>query len=227
VSDLDPLADDLLGIYTQSGREVTYVTDGGETRPYWPNRYLQALKRAMAAGEGGLVDFVVRLVEQPEPSRGFHYLHDAGRLDISVEALVADPTRTYHHRFPASAVKAAKARLREYGYAAVDDAPVTSSETSVAQPAGKAETLVAVPITTSWGSTLKLGGREMTLTGQSWYIVAIGGLRPEQVTRLNGAILDRCANHASPQIGGNHVLEALLETGLYQRTWPGVASPGS
>jgi hypothetical protein len=80
VPNLDALSEDLIDIYARSGCEVTYVTDDGETRPYWPNRYLQALRRAMAAGESASVEFVVRLVEQPEPSRGFHYLCDAGSL---------------------------------------------------------------------------------------------------------------------------------------------------
>ena len=36
----------LFAIYFRAGREVKYVTESGERRSYWANRYMQALKRA-------------------------------------------------------------------------------------------------------------------------------------------------------------------------------------
>jgi hypothetical protein len=227
VSDLDTLADDLLGIYARSGREVTYVSDRGETRPYWPNRFLQALKRAIAEGDSAVLDFTVRLVAQPEPSRGFEYLRLAGRLDISVEALVADPSRPYHHRFPPAAVSAARARLSEHGYAVREHESASQSRSPSTAPTGSepAVRAAATPVNASWGATLKLGDRMMTLTGHWWYLMAIAGLRPDQVAELNEAVLNVCGRHNAPLIGGNHVLEALLETELYQRIWPGAEAP--
>jgi hypothetical protein len=114
------LADDLFAIYSRAGREVTYVTESGERRPYWANRYMQALKRAVDAAANGderaILDFVERLVTQPEPSRGFFYLQAANRLDLSVEAHVADASRPYHGLFSAEAIDFARNRLAEYGY---------------------------------------------------------------------------------------------------------------
>jgi hypothetical protein len=65
----------------------------------------------------------------------------------------------------------------------------------------------------------QIGGRTSTLTAWFWYSTAIQGLRPDQIDQLDQAILRICPDHA--RVGGNHVLEALNETGLYQRTWPG------
>jgi hypothetical protein len=120
------LADDLFAIYSRAGREVTYVTESGDRRPYWANRYMQALKRAVdeeANGtESAVIDFVERLVMQPEPSRGFFYLQAAKRLDLTVEAHVIDALRPYHSLFSAQAVDASRKRLADYGYERKDAA---------------------------------------------------------------------------------------------------------
>jgi hypothetical protein len=114
------LTDDLFAIYSRAGREVTYVTESGERRPYWANRYMQALKRAVDAEKNGderaILYFVERLVTQSEPSRGFHYLHAANRLDLSVEAYVADASRPYYGLLSAEAIATSRRRLAEYGY---------------------------------------------------------------------------------------------------------------
>jgi hypothetical protein len=112
--ELDLLVDALYALYTRTGKEVTHVTASGETRPYWANRYRQALKRAVDGGT--VVEFVQRLVMQDEPSPGFVYLDAANRLDLSVEALVADESRSYHELFSDAAVAAARERLRTFGY---------------------------------------------------------------------------------------------------------------
>jgi hypothetical protein len=122
------LTDDLFAIYSRAGREVTYVTERGETRPYWANRYMQALKRAVDEQARGraraILEFAERLVEQPEPSRGFHYLHAAGRLDLTVEAHVIDASRPYHSLFSPGAVEISRDRLAEYGFPVNGSAPV-------------------------------------------------------------------------------------------------------
>lgn len=110
----DVLTEDLFNIYATAGREVTYTTDRGEERPYWANRYRQALQRAVEADE--VVEFVERLVMQGEPSRGFFYLKDAGRLDLTVEALVVDESKPYHSMFSREAINAAREQLDEHGF---------------------------------------------------------------------------------------------------------------
>jgi hypothetical protein len=121
---------DLFDIYLTAGREVKYLTEGDERRPYWPNKYRQALQRAINAHE--VPFFVSMLMEGPEPSRGFLYLKDAGRLDLSVEALVADASRPYHSMFSKEAVSAARARLAEHA------APQTSHSAAHDPAAGVA-----------------------------------------------------------------------------------------
>lgn len=111
VSDYASLTKALFAIYAIAGREVYYVTDKGETRPYWANRFRQALQRAVEQDD--VVGFVERLVQQPDPSRGFGYLNLAGRLDLSVEAVV---TEQYPQLFSSEVVKAARERLRDHGY---------------------------------------------------------------------------------------------------------------
>jgi len=201
------LIDALFGIYSRAGAEVTYVTDRGERRPYWANRYLQALKRAVAEGDEAVLAFVERLVQQPEPSRGFFYLKDAGRLDLSVEALVVDPTREFHKLFSAETVAVAQTRLREHGWT-----PPAYTDNSAIEPSTDAQGSMV---------TLLGGKKKLTTTATWWYLMAISGLRPDQVQILDAAIEKRSAANKATVIGGNHVLEALLETGLYQRIWPG------
>ena len=116
MSDIDALTNDLLDIHRLCGLEVTYRTEAGDIRPYWPNRYLQALRRAIQAGPDAVVAFAARFVEGARPRRGFGHLQAAGRLDLTVEALVADPRKPYHHLFPGSAVAAAASRLADAGF---------------------------------------------------------------------------------------------------------------
>lgn len=111
MSDHASLTEALFGIYASAGREVSYLTDKGEMRPYWANRFRQALQRAV--DEDDVVGFVERLVQQPEPSRGFGYLATAGRLDLSVEALAVEQ---FPQHFSSDVVKAADERLRDHGY---------------------------------------------------------------------------------------------------------------
>lgn len=111
MSPINSLIEALFAIYTRAGAEVTYTTDSGDVRPYWANRYRQALQRAVDGDE--VVAFVKRLVMQAEPSRGFLYLKEAGRLDLSVEALVVEQ---FPDMFDGSLVRFASKRLIEHGY---------------------------------------------------------------------------------------------------------------
>jgi hypothetical protein len=202
------LIDALLGIYSRAGAEVTYITERGERRPYWANRYLQAVKRAIAEGDDAVIAFVERLVNQPEPSRGFFYLKDAGRLDLSVEALVVDTSRPFHQLFSGAAVAISEERLREHGWTPAKSADVDAlSDDNASDVRGPA--------------AITLGGRTLTLTANYWYLMAVSGLRGDQVQALDAEIVNCSKRHNAPVIGGNHVLEALLATDLYQRVWPG------
>lgn len=124
---IQQLADDLFGIYSTAGREVTYVSDRGERRAYWANRFRQAVQRAVDNDE--VVPFVERLVMQDNPSRGFGYLAAAGRLDLSVEALVIDESKVYHPLFSIEAVEASRDRLAAHGY---DGKALATDQVSVA-----------------------------------------------------------------------------------------------
>lgn len=125
------LSDALFAIYSRAGREVTYITEKGEERPYWANRFRQALQRA--ADEDNIVGFVERLVSQPEPSRGFGYLDAADRLDLTVEALVVGEFR---HLFSEEVVEIAEERLDDRNY-------VQSRTFSAEEPKAPAEKAVA------------------------------------------------------------------------------------
>jgi hypothetical protein len=116
VDPMEALKRALFDLYYLAGRNVTYVADSGERRAYWPNRYLQAYKRAVADSDAEVLAYVVRMVRSDEPSRGFGYLKDANRLDLTVEALVADPSKPWHHLFDADVVQAARDRLAAHGY---------------------------------------------------------------------------------------------------------------
>jgi hypothetical protein len=132
---VEALRSDLFNIYETAGREVTYVTQKGERRPYWANRFRQALQRAVNAR--GVVEFVETLMLRSEPSRGFFYLKDAGRLDVAVEALVVDETKAYHSLFSHEAVRAASDRLAEH----------TGQSTPPPPPPPPAGTVTVPPLT--------------------------------------------------------------------------------
>jgi hypothetical protein len=110
----EALYNDLLSIYARAGAEVSYETDTGDEKAYWPKRFLQAVKRAKKNGE--LFPFVERLVQASEPSRGFFILKKAGRLDLTVEALVIDEEKPYKDRVDFATLEAARYRLRDHDY---------------------------------------------------------------------------------------------------------------
>lgn len=154
---------DLLSIYARAGAEVTYETDRGETRPYWAKRYLQAVKRAKRNDE--VLEFVHRLVRQEEVSRGFLILKKAGRLDLTVEALVVDETRPYHAEFDINVVQTAKQRLADHGHQSRGSAP-TSVETPTGTPSG-------VPVVKSPAGTIGSTSAEPRLSPGTSFDVRI------------------------------------------------------
>jgi hypothetical protein len=115
VSAYDQLVDDLWSIYFTAGRDVTYVTPSGAKRAFWARRYRMELELAIESQKA--VEFAERLVRRAEPSWGFERLRRAGRLDLTVEALAADPGKPYHELFDPEAVRSARDRLKAAGYA--------------------------------------------------------------------------------------------------------------
>jgi hypothetical protein len=109
---VEALTLDLLAVYDRAGREVRYVDKHGKDRAYWPRRYKQALNRAIA--NKAVVAFAESLARAGEPSRGFFLLKDGDRLDLTVEAVIADTSKPYHELFSPEAVGVAAARVREH-----------------------------------------------------------------------------------------------------------------
>lgn len=108
------LFDDLLDLYYRSGQEVTYVLPSGRVGPYWPRRYHQMIKRYhFEAHPSRIVEATEKMVNKPS-TIGFGIIEDADRLDLSVEVLVVDEDRPYHHLFSAEAVEAAHSRIEAY-----------------------------------------------------------------------------------------------------------------
>jgi hypothetical protein len=55
------------------------------------------------------------LINTPKPSDGYTRLYEAGRLDLTVEAVVTDNTK-WHHFFTDEELNKAQRRLKQYGY---------------------------------------------------------------------------------------------------------------
>src|SRR3954467_1272099 len=83
-------------IYERAGHEVGY----------WATRYLQMLRR-----RGGLAT-ARHLLHPPVESAGYAALREAGRLDLTVEALVLKPE--FEPLFTADELASARRRLRHY-----------------------------------------------------------------------------------------------------------------
>lgn len=62
--------------------------------------------------------------------------------------------------------------------------------------------------------------KSMNKTGCSWFSASAAKLRPDQVQHLETVARRISDQRRAPRIGGNHVLQALLDTGLYARAWP-------
>jgi hypothetical protein len=86
----------MMDIYERAGREVAY----------WATRYLQMLRR-----RGGL-GTARQLLQARFTSDGYARLRDAGRLDLTVEALVLNPE--FESLFSEAELAQARDRLRRY-----------------------------------------------------------------------------------------------------------------
>ena len=62
--------------------------------------------------------------------------------------------------------------------------------------------------------------KAMTKTATSWFDTAAAGLRADQIQALDASARRISDRRRATKVGGNHVLKALLDTGLYQRSWP-------
>lgn len=104
------LYNDLLALYERTKTEVRIPAPGGGDRPYVASRFKQAIDRGRR--EGTLVPVVARIVRRP--TEGFEHLADAGRPDLTVEALVLDQTKPYDHLFGEETKRLARNNLDAY-----------------------------------------------------------------------------------------------------------------
>lgn len=84
---------------------------GKDELGYNATRYIQMVS------ELGGVETAKRLIHAEHPSDGYTFLWEHGRLDLSVEALVADHVE-WHPLFSPADIDGARRRLRDYGYRA-------------------------------------------------------------------------------------------------------------
>jgi hypothetical protein len=76
--------------------------------------YKATLFLRMVADRGGLAT-AKYLINSSKPSDGYTHLYERGRLDLSVEALIAE-TPKWHELFTNDELVAANNRLKKYGY---------------------------------------------------------------------------------------------------------------
>jgi hypothetical protein len=89
----------MLDIYKRARAEVNYT----------PSVFHKML------GEIGGVRTAKQLINSAKPSDGYTRLYEAGRLDLTVEAVVIDNTK-WHTLFEPEELDRARKRLRDYGY---------------------------------------------------------------------------------------------------------------
>lgn len=89
----------MLGIYIRAKSEVGYNA----------TFFLQMLHR-----DRGVLT-AKKLINSANPSEGYTALYMAGRLDLTVEALIVDNTR-WHSLFTPAEIEAARKRLLQYQY---------------------------------------------------------------------------------------------------------------
>jgi hypothetical protein len=106
---LERLQGELVELHRRCGREVLYIADDGRVLRYYPNRYLQGLRRAKV--DGDLTGYVERIVLDSEPSEGFKKLWVAGKLELTVEAKLIEFCDEVGGVFSEEAYDAAMLRL--------------------------------------------------------------------------------------------------------------------
>ena len=108
------LYDDCIALYERTAAEVTYVWPSGKVGPYWARRFQQKIKRDHeGTTPSRIVESVSEMVSKPAP-QGFGIIEEAGRLDLSLELLVLDESKPYHHLFGPEVITAAAERMEVY-----------------------------------------------------------------------------------------------------------------
>jgi hypothetical protein len=187
IEPIDILKRDLFSIYSEAGRNVTYTAESGKVRAYWPNRYLQGLKRAVEAGDAEVIIYVRRMVLADEPTRGFGYLADADRLDLTVEAFVADSSKPYQHLFDPETVQAAVNRLNDYGYRIRPSKDVTETlSTAVVHTESGVAVDLTVEITTDGDVLMHAGDYTERADGTLAAVRAFVGLLAQAEAAAHG-----------------------------------------
>ena len=95
----------------------------GTATGYWPSYFLRSVRK-----DGGLV-FAKKLLAPTHTSKGFDKLVEAGRVDLSIEALVIE--ERYAHLFASEELKEARQRLErvpDSGFPKESDRPGTLGE---------------------------------------------------------------------------------------------------
>ena len=111
---LQELYDDCVELYRRTAAEVTYVWPSGKVGPYWARRFQQKIKRDHEdTTPSRIVESVSEMVSKPAP-QGFGIIEEAGRLDLSLELLVLDEGKSYHHLFGPKVITAAAERMEVY-----------------------------------------------------------------------------------------------------------------
>ena len=107
---VEELYADLVQLYEKTKAEVRIPASDGGTRPYVASYFKRAIDDSR--GRIGPVPVVARMVKTP--TDGFDHLANARRPDLMVEALVLDPTKSYHHLFDRTTVSHARANMDSY-----------------------------------------------------------------------------------------------------------------
>jgi hypothetical protein len=107
----DLLLDDLHQLWHRCGAEVKLPNKHGVLKAYWPRRYRQYLRYAEADGQQAVIAYVNARVTAKTAATGFNNLMGVGRPRLTLEWLVADASKPYHHMFDAETVAIARERL--------------------------------------------------------------------------------------------------------------------
>jgi hypothetical protein len=108
---LQELYADACEIYERARAEVQIERKDGRLQRYAPIRFKRQVDTAYENGR--LPQAVARITKKR--TLGFGHLAKAGRRDLMLETLVADPKRQYHELFSPATVRIAKERLAELG----------------------------------------------------------------------------------------------------------------
>lgn len=104
---------DCVDLYQRTGAEVTYERPSGRIGAYWARRFMRKIDRDHAADPSAVVESVSSMVCKPAP-QGFGIIEEAGRLDLALELLVLDESKTYHCLFGPEVIAASADRMQVY-----------------------------------------------------------------------------------------------------------------